>query len=53
MKTTGHVSWHDAEKRMLLHRCLAHVGPKALEIFPTITDALKMTGKWDWESCMK
>jgi len=45
LKTTGHASRHDAEKGMLWHRRLAHVGLKALEILPTITDALKMTWK--------
>jgi hypothetical protein len=53
LKTTGHASRHDAEKRMLWHRRLAHVGLKALEILPTITDAPKMTGKCDCESCIK
>jgi hypothetical protein len=38
---------------MLWHRRLAHVGLKALEILPTITDAPKMTGKCDCESCIK
>jgi len=52
LKTTGHASRHDAEKRMLWHRSLAHVGPKALEILPTITYAPKMTGKCDCESCI-
>jgi hypothetical protein len=41
--TTGHASQHDAEKRMLWHHRLAHVGLKALEIVPTITDAPEMT----------
>jgi hypothetical protein len=53
LKTTGHASRHDAEKRILWHRRLAHVGLKALEILPTITDAPKMTGKYDCESCIK
>jgi hypothetical protein len=54
LKTTGHASRHDAEKRMLWHRRLAHVGLKALEILPkVVTDAPKMTGKCDCESCFK
>jgi hypothetical protein len=52
-QTTGHASWHDAEKRMLWHRRLAHIGLKALEILPTITDAQKMTRKCDYERCIK
>jgi hypothetical protein len=52
LKTTRHASRHDAEKRMLWHRRLAHVGLKAWEILPTITDAPKMTGKCDCESCI-
>jgi transposase InsO family protein len=51
---TGHASQHDAEKRTLWHRRLAHVGLKAFEILPkVVTDALKMTRKCDCESCMK
>jgi hypothetical protein len=46
-QTTGHACGHDAEKRMLWHRRLAHIGLKALEILPTITDAQKMTRKCD------
>jgi len=38
---------------MLWHRRLAQVSLKALEILPTITDAPKMTGKCDCESCIK
>jgi hypothetical protein len=53
LKTTGHASPHDAEKRMIWHRRLAHVGLKALEFLPTITNAPKMTGKRDCESCIK
>jgi hypothetical protein len=53
LKMTGHASRHDAEKRMLLHRRHAHVGLQALEILPTMTDAPKMTGKCDCESCIK
>ena len=30
LKTTGHASRHDAEKRILQHRCVAHVSLKAL-----------------------
>jgi len=50
---TGHASRRNAEKRMIWHRWLAHVGLKTLEILPTITDAPKMTGKCDCESCIK
>ena len=54
LKTTGHASRHDAEKRMLWHRRLAHVGLKALEILPKIiADAPTITGKCDWDSCIK
>jgi len=53
LKTTEHASRHDAEKRMLCHRRLAHIGLKGLEILPTVTDAPKMTGKCDCESCIK
>jgi len=54
LKTTGHASRHDAEKRILWHRRLAHVGLKALEILPkVVTDAPRMTGKCDCESCIK
>jgi hypothetical protein len=53
LKTTGHASRHDAEKRMLWHRHVAHVGLKALEMLATITDAPKMTEKCDWESRIK
>jgi len=53
LKTTGHASRHDAEKQMLWHRLLAHVGLKALEILPTITDAPRMAVKCDCESCIK
>jgi hypothetical protein len=42
-KTTGHASRHDARKRMLWQHRLAHRSVKALEIWPTITDAPKMT----------
>jgi len=53
-RTTGHASRHNAEKRMLWHRRLAHIGLKALEILPkVVTDALRMTGKCDCESCIK
>jgi hypothetical protein len=38
---------------MLWHSHLAHLGLKALEILRTITDAPKMTGKCDCESCIK
>ena len=53
LKTTGQASRHDAEKRNLWHRCLAHVSLKSLEIFSTITDTPKMTRKCDCESCIK
>jgi hypothetical protein len=53
LRTTGDASWHDAEKRMLCHRRLAHVGVKALEILPKITAALKRTGNCDSDSCIK
>jgi hypothetical protein len=53
LKTTGHASRHNAENRMLWHRRLAHVGLKALEILPTITDPPRMTSKCDCKSCIK
>jgi len=54
LTTTGHASRHDAEKRMLWHRRLAHVGLKALEILPkVVADAPTMTGKCDCTSCIK
>jgi hypothetical protein len=53
LKTTRHGSRHDAEKQMLWHCGLAHVGPKAMAIMPTITDALRMTGECYSESCIK
>jgi len=54
LKTTGHASRHDAEKRMLWHRRLAHIGLKVLEILPkVVADAPTMTGKCDCESCIK
>jgi len=54
LTVTGHVSRHDAEKRTLWHRRLAHVGLKALEIFPkVVADAPRMTGKCNCESCIK
>jgi hypothetical protein len=54
LQTTGHASQHDEEKWMLWLRSLAHVGLKALEILPNvITDAPRMTGKCDCESCIK
>ena len=54
LKTTGHASRHDVEKRMLLHSRLAHGGLKALEILPkVVTNAPKMTRKCDCESCIK
>jgi hypothetical protein len=53
LKMTAHASRHDAKKRMLWHCRLAHVGLKALEMLPTITNTPKMTRKCDWESCLK
>jgi hypothetical protein len=54
LKTTRHVSQHNAEKRMLWHRRLAHIGLKALEILPkVVTDSPGMTGMCDFESCIK
>jgi hypothetical protein len=54
LKTTGHASRHDAEKRMLWHRRLTHVRLKALEILlKDVTDGPKMTGKCDCESFIK
>ena len=54
LKPTGNASWHNAEKRMLWHRRLAHVSLKALEILPkVVADAPTMTGKCDCESCIK
>jgi hypothetical protein len=54
LTTTGHVSRHDAEKRTLWHRRLAHVGLKTLEILPkVVTDAPTINSKCDCESCIK
>jgi len=54
LKTTAHASRHNAEKRILWHHRLAHVGLKALEILPmVVSDAPKMTGQCDCESCIK
>jgi len=53
LKTTGHASRHDAEKRMLWRRRLAQVGLKALEILTTINNVPRMTGKCDCERCIK
>ena len=54
LNTTGHASRHNAQKRMLWHRRLAHVGLKALGILQkVVADAPKMTGKCDCESCIK
>jgi hypothetical protein len=54
LKMTGYASRHDAEKRMLSHRRVAHVGLKALEILlKVVTDAPTMTVKCDCESCIK
>jgi len=53
LRTTGHASRNDAEKRMLWLLRLAQVGLKALEILLTITDAPRMTSKCDCKSCIK
>jgi hypothetical protein len=53
LQMTEHASRHDAEKQMLWHRRLAHLGLKDLEILVTIPDAPKMTGKCDCETCIK
>ena len=54
LKTTGHASRHDAEKRMLWHRHLVHVGLKAMEILPkVVSDAPTINSKCDCESCIK
>jgi hypothetical protein len=50
---TGHASQHDAKKWMLWHRRLAHVGLKAVEILPRITDAPKKSRKFNCDSCIK
>jgi len=53
-KTTGHASRHNAEKRILWHRRLAHIGLKALVILlKVIADALKTTRKCDCKSCIR
>jgi len=50
---TAHASRHNAEKRMLRHRSMAHNGLKALEILPkVVADALKINEKCDCESCI-
>jgi len=53
LETAGHASRQDAEKRMLWHRLLAHVGLKTLEIMPTIPNVPKMTGYCDCETWIK
>jgi hypothetical protein len=54
LKTTGRACWYDAEKRMLWHRRLAHIGLRALEILPkVIGDSPTRTRKCDCESCIK
>jgi len=53
LKTTEPASRHDVEKRMSWHRRLAHIGLKALEILPMITDAPRMPGKCDCKSSIK
>jgi len=47
LKTTGHASRHNADKRMIWPHRLTHIGHKALELMPTITEAPRMTGKCD------
>ena len=48
---TAYASRHDAEKRMLSHHCLAHIGLKASEILLRVVgEAPIMTGKCDCES---
>jgi hypothetical protein len=47
LKTTGHASRRNAEKRMSWHRHMAHVSQMAFEILPTITDTSKITEKCD------
>jgi len=53
IKMAGLTSRHDAEKWVLWHLRLAHVGLKALEILPMISNASKMTRKCNCESCIK
>jgi hypothetical protein len=53
LTNTGYAARHDTMKRLLSHHRLAHVRIKKLEILPTITDAARMTGKCDGESCVK
>jgi hypothetical protein len=53
LKMTGHASRQDAEKWMLWHHRLAHIGLKALEILPTMTYASRMSCKRDCEHCIK
>jgi histone deacetylase 1/2 len=53
LRTTGHASQHNGEKRMSWHRRLPPIGLKALVLLPTITNASKMTRKCDCESCIK
>jgi len=45
LKTTGHASRYDSEKRMQCLHCSACLGQLELEIFPTITDAPRITPK--------
>jgi len=53
LKTTGHVSRNNAEKRMLWQRHLAHVGQKPVWILPNvILDGSNPNGKCDFESCI-
>lgn len=53
LKTPGHASRHDVEKRTFWHHCLAHVSLKALVILPTITNGPRMTGKCECKHCIK
>jgi hypothetical protein len=52
LRMTGHASRCDSGKWMLWHRLLPHIGLKALDIWPTFTNALRMTGKCDCGSCI-
>jgi hypothetical protein len=54
LKMGGHASRHDAEKRMLWHSNLAHVGLKAFEILlKVVAKAPKVTRTCDCESFTK
>jgi hypothetical protein len=54
LMTTAHASQPNAEKQMLWHRRLAHIGLQALEILlMVVADTPKMTGKCDCKSSIK